>query len=430
MTRPFVSVAGTTVNDTAVFDVRAPGVAFQDMTVAPRRVATGSGGGRVPGAVGIAIDAPAASNGTNEGLFIDLVIDGIPRSSASESTSSGIRIAGGASPTIGPSATIVGGDHSVLVTDSPNGASQPVIRAGAGFSPFFHSSQFACVRVESNDAANTPPSAVLTTFAANLQVHLQDCGGNGGVVVDTVTAGTPVTVDSTLIDAAPGGVATLYGVRLMHAGSAVLGSQAAGVGVLDVAGMSTIGIEAGDTSRLVIAGPVNVAGNPGVGVSITGTATADIFELTSAGNGSGPNGHGLQCDSTGSTPSAPTLVLRESTFLENRGDGVFIHGGAALAGGCVADLGDNATPGGNTYNNTLRHNGMTGLCYTTMSGTIATPTSSTWSCKVTAGNGCQAENPPTVVPTLGAQCGQGFDYSNGGAGSMTMPASGETCCGN
>ncbi len=422
-------VGGTTTSDTSVFEVSSPTVSFIDLTVAPRRVASGVGPARIPGAVGILFDAPAAFPAA-EGAVQNVLVQGIPLSATSDSTSSGIVVRGGTSPTLGPGVTIFGGDHSVLVTDAPTSGmlrpSAPTITGGTNAPDFFHSAQFACVRVQWLDMNNAPPSLAVTSSDPMGPVHLQDCGGNGGIVVDDVMPATNiqnVTVDTTIIDAT-GGAPADYGIRLVNYGALQAGLTGSLLSV-NIGGMNVAGIEAVDNSALTILGGVLVQNGVHVGVHVGGTASASIDGLTSQTNGTTAEDPGLLCDSTGQGANgAPPLYLRDSVFLGNAGSGVVVRGPSGSAFGCTADLGSATSNGNNTFNVTATRNGVTGLCYLTPSANPATPTSSTWSCGQPSGSGCASG-----VPTAGVTCDPGTDYSNGGTGGLTV-APPQTCCGN
>ncbi|MDB4996284.1 MAG: hypothetical protein JWM74_3716 [Myxococcaceae bacterium] len=413
-------VGGTGAQDVAVFEVSAPDVGFQNLTVSPRRVAAFNGA-RVPGAIGISF-AAAASSGT-EASVTNVVIDGIVKSASTESTSSGIAMRGGTSPTVGPGVTIVGGDHSVLVTQSVSGApsvaSKPIITSSVAAPSFFHGSQFACVRIDSTNASATAmPSATLTsTSSADPgRLHLQDCGGNGGIAVDTVKAGTPVAVTNTLIDTTGPTAAAFYGVRLQSSAVVALGAGVTVTGINEISPGVGAAIEAGGTSKLGLSGKVLVNANVGNGVHITDNAGADIVALTATANR-----NGIVCD-----PGA-SVFLRDSTTLANRVNGTFIRGGTTAA--CAADLGSNGSAGNNVFNRTADKNGKVGLCYTAVTAGGATASASTWSCGVSALAGCSAATAVVPTPTVVSNCDQVGDYNNQpGSGGVTV-ALPQTCCG-
>jgi hypothetical protein len=413
-------VGGTAVTDIAVFAVRSPSVSFVNMTVSPRRLATGSGLSRVAGAVGFLLEAPVAS-AAGEGHLTNLAVDGVVFGAGSESTSSGVWIRGGTSPTVGPAVTITGGDHAVMVSDSPLGPSNPVITSAAGAEVYLHLAQFACVRVETNTAGNTPPSVQLTSTDNATPVRLEDCAG-GGIVVDNGSG----SVENTSISTSAGStIVTPWGIRLLHGSGLQAGVLAMPLGATTITLTTVAGIEAIDTSHLdIVNGGVAVTGNRGLGVHIGGTATATIDGLTSSNNGTTTQDHGLLCNSTGQSPNGPTITVQNSVFIGNAGDGVLVAGPPASLSGCTADLGSNGSVGNNTYNVTSQRNGLTGLCYLSQNGTTATPTTSTWSCGVAAGSGCSAG-----TPVSGFQCSSDTDYSRGALGNLVVTPP-QTCCGN
>jgi hypothetical protein len=424
-----VVTGGITAADDAVFLVSAPNVGFQNLTVTPKRIATGTAP-RVEGTIGIEFVAGPVSTGS-EASVTSVVINGISKGSTSESTGSGIAISGGTSPTVGPGVTIVGGDHSVLVTQAATGAttaaSHPTITSNDGQPSFFHSSQFACVRVETTNATATlVPTATVTASNSSDpgRLHLQDCGGNGGVVVDTAVAGKAVTVANTLIDTSGAAAPANYGIRLQHSG-VLSASTAVTVTGMNAASAGGAGIEATDASSLAITAPSG-AGVPGVivatnavnGVHVGSTARANIDTLTSTGNV-----NGLLCDASSGISAASNLVLRNSTLLENRSDGVLI---SASPGGtsCAADLGSNTGAGNNTFNTTARKNAFVGLCY--MPVTAVTATKSTWACGLASGAACTPATGTTPAPVVVANCQLVGDYN---ANSSLVVALPQTCCG-
>jgi hypothetical protein len=418
---------GVTVADTSVFLVSPPNVGFQNLTVSPRAVATGSGVNRVAGAAGIFFQAPAASGA--EATVTNVIIDGIAKTNNTESTGSGIAMQGGTSPTVGPGVTIVGGDHSVLVTQAASGApavaSKPIITSSAAAPSFFHSSQFACVRVESaNASATATPTATLTatTAADPGRLHLQDCGGNGGVVVDTVKVGTAVDVTDTLIDTSGNGVLAFYGMRLQHLGGLKAGASVTITGINEVSVGVGAGIEATDSSALTIVSAstgVVVVRNPATGVHVGGNAVAKIDGLTSTNNR-----NGVFCDATAGVGTAVNLTLRNSVLLENRTFGAFVgmQGGSSP---CVADLGNPNSVGNNIYNRTSRKNAFLGLCY--LPAIAATASTSTWGCGLSNVSACAAAATPSApTPIVVGQCDQIGDYNTNAALTVALP---QTCCG-
>ncbi len=423
-------VGGVAAGDVAVFVVNAPNVGFANLTVAPRKIATGSGGGRVAGAIGVLFAAPPAPAG-QEATVTNVIVDGVIRIGATESTSSGIAMLGGTSPTVGPGVTIVGGDHSVLVTQqnggAPVAASNPIITSSAAAPSFFHSSQFACVRVESaNGGAQAVPSATLTATTAGDpgRLHLQDCGGNGGVVVAT---GKPpsaiVEVARTLIDTSGPSAPAYYGIRLQGAGTLSAGPAVTITGIGEISAGVGAGIEAIDTASLAInasSGPVDVVANGATGVHIGGNATATINGLNSSGNRAG-----LICDASNGNGASLNLLLRGATLLENKTFGAFIANRPG-GGACVADLGGGVSGGlgNNIYNRTSKKNGAVGLCY--LANTPASATSSTWGCGLPASSACTPATVTSPSPLVVSQCDQVGDHNSSAFLTVALP---QTCCG-
>jgi hypothetical protein len=426
-----VVAGGSSASDTAVFTVNAPYVGFRNLTVAPKRVATGAGAGRVAGAVGIRFRALAVAAGP-EGAVTNVVVSGVSRGNTTESTGSGIEISGGTSPQIGPGVTVVGGDHSVLVTQAASGtpaASKPTITSSVAAPSFFHSAQFACVRVESTNAgAAAMPTATLTATSSNDpgRLHLQDCGGNGAVVVDTVSAGTAVDVTDTLIDTSSVNAPAYYGIQLVHAGVLTAGTEVTVTATHEVSAGVGAGIEAGGTSLLTItpSASASLAGvlvtrNFGSGVHVTGNAVAVIDGLLSSINGRS----GLVCDAAPATAGATNLTLRNSSLLSNSVHGAFITG-AAGGSACVADLGSPSAAGNNVFNRTSKVNGHMGLCY--LGTTAASATGSTWGCGLSAATACTPATGTTPAPLVVASCDLVGDSNTSAMLTVALP---QTCCG-
>ncbi len=423
-----VVAGGVAATDTSVFLVNAPNVGFAGLTIAPRRVATGAGAARKPGAIGIELAAPAVASGT-EAEITDVVVDGVVKSTSTESTGSGISISGGTSPTVGPHVTIVGGDHGVLVTQAQgNGvaASSPTITSNTGAETFIHSTQFACIRVETTNAtATTTPTAIITSSATTDpgRLHLQDCGGNGGVVVDTVRAGKAVTVSNTLIDTSGPTAAAYYGIRLQNAGVLAASDAVTITGINEPSVGVGAGIEAVDTSRLTISPPTGTGGGVVVGrctatgVHIGGSANASLDTLDSENNR-----NGLVCDASGGVLTS-NLTLRNSTLLGNGTYGAYITGAAGGAS-CNADLGSTLAAGNNVYNNASTPNGQVGLCY--MATGFARASSSTWSCGLAAGAACTPATATTPTPVAVSNCQSVGDYNTSLQLTVALP---QTCCG-
>jgi hypothetical protein len=266
------------------------------------------------------------------------------------------------------------------------------------------------------------PTATITATAATdpARLHLQDCGGNGGIVVDTVKMNKAVDVQNTLIDSTGNGAVAYYGVRLQHAGAARLRGGIDITGINEVSANVGAGVEAVDTSSLEIDPGVNVAKNVANGVHIGGSATAGIDTVTSTSNR-----NGLLCNAgaplSGTTPN---LTMKNSVFLANRETGVTIGGGSAGSASCVANLGSNGS-GNNTFNTTSQANATVGLCYTSLAA--ATVASSTWACGLASGAACTpaaTPNPPTPVVVTG--CQNAGDYSQSANLTVALP---QTCCG-
>ncbi len=436
-------VGGSAAADVAVFTVSPANVGFKNLTVAPTKVAVNASSGRVAGAAGIVFVAPAVASGP-EASVTNVVVTGVVHSNTTESTGPGISIAGGTSPTIGPAVSIVGGDHSVLITQSnvgaPTVASNPTITSSATGPSFFRAAQFACVRVESaNAAAAAMPGAVLTatTAADPGRLHLQDCGGNGGVVVDLVKpapGGAGVSLNYTLIDTTGPSAAAYYGARVLHVGRLFATNAVTITGINELAGGThgaSAAIEVADNGALDTSVPA--AGTAGVvltknlatGLHLTGNAVADVYGLTSTSNGTKGTHHGLLCDASVAAAPAINLFLRNSTFLGNLGHGVFIAG-AVGGNGCVADLG-NAGAGNNVLNKSNLPNKRLGLCYQSIAKTNVG--SETWSCGLASGAACVAASGGGPQPVGVAGCDLVGDFNNQSGGLGATIAAAQTCCG-
>jgi hypothetical protein len=408
-------IGGTGSGDVAVFIVNAPDVGFTNLTISPRRVAAAGSSGRVAGAEGIRFNAPPAT--TTEASVTNVVIDGIPLSNTSESTGPGIEIQGGASPTIGPGVTISGGDHSVLVTQATAGApakaSDPIITSSTAAPSTFSGAQFACVRVETTNAlATAVPSA--TIGASSGQLHLQDCGGNGGVSVDTVLP-TTVTVAGTLIDASSTAAAAYYGVRARSMATVEIGDGVTITGLNATPGGATpAGLEVDDNASAVVGAPtpganLTITGCAGDGVQVTGNGVAKMTGVVANGNL-----NGVVCGPPAIALSAPAITLNGSTTLENKGDGV------AVGATCTAALDSDV------FNKGQHLNGKVGLCYQPV--TALSVTTSTWYCQLRPAGACQPSdsvNGPQVWGVTG--CDTQGDYDSDNA-NLTV-ADPQTCCG-
>jgi hypothetical protein len=323
-----------------------------------------------------------------------------------------------------------------------------VITSTTSAPTLLRAAELACVHIESaNVSAAQMPSAILNATAPN-RLHLLDCGGSGGIVVDTVKAGVTVDVTNTLIDATtvlpptPPPAAN-YGIRLRQAARLTVNGGLVITGITELVpagGPASAAIEAGGTSTLTINGAplaspssvptVSVANNLATGVHIMGSASATITGLSSTSNklaGATPQ-HGLLCDAAPSVSVATNLTLRGSLFLDNEVSGVFVRG-AIGGGGCAADLGSGASVGANIYNTTTLKNGNVGLCYTVVSAGGAVASSSAWGCGLPTSTVCTPATATTPKPTVVANCDSVGDYNlqPGAQGLVvTLP---QTCCG-
>jgi hypothetical protein len=407
-------VGGSAATDTAVVTVNAPNVGFQNLTIQPVRLASFNGS-RVAGAAGICFAAPASA--TTEASVTNVVISGVTWSNVTEATGSGIEISDGTSPSIGPGVTIIGGDQSVLVTQAVTGApavaSHPVITSSMVAPSMFQQGQFACVRVEStNVAATAMPTAVLSSTSATDpgRLHLRDCGGNGGAVsVDTIKAGTAVDVTNVLIDTSGAAVTAFYGMRLINHGVLKSGAGVTVTGINEVRGAGAA-IEAVGQSTLTIVPGTTLTQNVSNGLHVGGVAAANVNGLVAM-----TSRNGLLCDQL--LGGLPKLVLRNSTFLQNRNQG------ALIGPPCVADLGSGLSAGNNTFNKTAQANAHLGLCYN--ASTPATVTSSTWGCGLSTSSACTPATGTTPAPIV-AGCDQVGDHNDSASLTVALP---QTCCG-
>jgi hypothetical protein len=284
---------------------------------------------------------------------------------------------------------------------------------------------------------------IVPSFLEQNQLHMLDCGGNGGVVVDTVKAGQPVNLSNVLIDASttlppqPPPAAN-YGIRLLHAGRLAVTNTLTITNITELAGPNgsfSAAIEAGDSSVLTIEGPgiysptstpdVLVWKNRATGVHIMGNATATISALASMANSNAGTTaqHGLLCDASPSLAAPTNLTLRGSLFLTNKTHGVFVRGG------CVADLGSDVSDGANIFNSTAQKNGNLGLCYTVVSAAGATASASTWACNLASGADCTPAIASNPLPTVVTGCDQVGDYNKQPATGGVTIALPQTCCG-
>jgi hypothetical protein len=438
-------VGGSAATDTAVLSVSPANVGFRNLTVVPTKVATNPSGGRVPGAAGILFAAPPVASGA-EASVTNVIVAGVIHSSTTESTGPGISIAGGTSPTIGPAVTIVGGDQSVLVTQSnvgaPMVASHPTITSSAAGPSFFHDGQFACVRIESvNAAATATPSATLTatTAADPGRLHLQDCGGSGGVVVvdvvKNVGPAVAVGLNFTLIDTTGPTAAAYYGVRLLHFARLTATNAVTISGINELAAGTkgaSAAVEVADNGAFGTSIPIG--GGPGVvitrnnttGLHVTGFGVSDLNGLTSTSNGIKGTHHGLLCDAGIGSASSINVFLRNSTFLGNFGHGVAIGVAVAPASvGCVADMG-NANAGNNVFNKSNLPNKRLGLCYTSQA--LTKVGGNTWSCGLASGAACTPAAAAAPAPVVVNGCDLVGDYNNQASFGATI-ALPQTCCG-
>lgn len=393
----------------AVFVVRSPNVSFTGITVNVNNVTT-------PGD-GIVFLAGAATG--TEGSVTNVVING--KNGPSVSTGSDIRIAGGTSPTIGPGVTLNGGQHGILVTDdnaAGAGASKPTFTSSAAAKSSITNTNVACVRVDTR-AAGTPgptPSMTITTVDAGGTIQLMDCGGRGGIVVDTVTANL-VSVSNVDVRRTPGNAAAQQGIDLLRTAALTMTN-------VTVSGLGGSGIVSEDNSTLTITSSVTSNGNFR-GIYLTGNATATISGLTASNNvgsgaGAGAASDGLRCDGNA------TIKVRGSTFLGNAANGVSAYAS------CVPDMGAaTGDLGSNTFNTTTMKNSIAGLCVTTSAVLGVTASSSTWSCGY-AGAGCTTSGSPTtgfaIVSGTGAvTCQEGRDIDTR-IGGPPVAAPKPTCC--
>lgn len=408
-----VNGSGLTVIDSA-FVVNAVSTWFQGMTIVPPA-----------GANGILFDAPRTTLGV-EGIVSDVAIDLTGTSGA------GVVVRGGTSPTIGPAFEVAGGAHGVLVTQSTAagaGASSPTLVASPGATTLIQGTSLACVRVQT--IAGGVGGAPTLTLAGDpsSRILLEDCGGLGGIV-DEVTSvpAAPLSVSNVDVTRSVISTGTFTGIHLLNSAVATISNTAVGVTSGGGSGLGAIGIAAEGSSSLTISGNVSSNGNTR-GLSVTGTAVANIDGLTANDNTGGVNADGLFCNSAAKLPGTPvTLSVRNSTFLGNSGSGLHVPNAAV----CVVDLGSSTSAGNNTFNIANHRNVGAGLCYLTTSGPAADVTASTWACSAVSppDTGCNpsggAYGTPTTSP--GGVCVGGVDFAFASPGPGSFLPLGQTCC--
>ena len=380
-----------------VLIAQAASVSFKHLTVIP----TATAGAAIPQG-GIDYAGPAAGSAAAEGAVTDVVVTG------TANTGAAVFVHGGASPTIGPAFVSTGGSHGVFVSNSGTTAatgSAPTITSAAGAQTKISRTKFACIRVDTVAASTGgTPTATVSSSDAATPVSLVDCGGLGGIVVDTATANL-VTIGDVAVTMTTGG-AGASGIHLLNAGAATVANTT-------ITGLSGTGIVAEGTSSLTITAAVSSSNNRR-GAYLTGSSVANITGLTaSASTGSAAESDGLRCDVNAN------VILRGSTFLSNTSNGVFV------TGNCIADLGSAATAG-NVFNKTSTANGLAGLCFNSSAGTV-TAGGATWSCNY-SGVGCTG----TLSPTRGTPPGGTFNCRAGkdidAASGTTVNSPSPQCC--
>lgn len=379
----------------AVVSVAAPATSISNLTIVPTGNAVNGG------TVGIRWGAAAAAS---EGSVTSVNIVGVLANGSVAGTGAGIQFTDGnaSSPILGPGLTISGGSHSVFV----QGNGTPRITGSVASPTALSGSGLACVRVSSGVVAVTPGIKMDSGAATSNQVTLTNCGGVGGVVVDTAAAGGGSSIDRVLIQRGLGG-STLIGITAATAGAVTVTNTT-------VKDCGNTGILARNSGVVTVSDSIvdNAGGAPVSaalrgGIVITDSAKATLTNVTSSNN----TGDGVRCDSTS------TLKLRTSTTLSNVGSGVYVDGA------CVADLGVSpGDTGKNVFNKTSSRNTLSGLCLHS-TAVLYNANESTWSCGRVAA-GCAAGSPTAQAGS--AVCRADVDYTAGAGVSLTT--GGALCC--
>jgi hypothetical protein len=399
-TGPDVIVQGDTVAPTpggmsAVFIVAAKGISFKTMTIKPQYAVAGGG------AHGIVFTGPLNAGGA-EGTISNVTITGI--NTGTTATGNGLWFNGsGTSPTVGPGVTITGGIHAIY---EQGGTSAVTITGTTAAPSLFSGTNQSCVRADSASTTTAPALKFTTGTVATPTVTVRDCGGYGGIVLDTVFAGTPSSVDRvTIFRGVSGG--GFDGIHILNqAVMSVSNSSITGLGGSGMVAEGGAGTSAG--SNLTV-DTCTVTGHAAQGVRVSGNSKATLTALTGTGNA---------LDNVRCTDNA-TVKLRSSVLTGSTGGA-----GLRLSGTCTADLGTSTGAGSNTFNKTSAKNNQSGICVTATTVPATTATSSTWSCDYSP-SGC---TPATVSlkPTVTVACGAS-DIGGVGASAVTA-ALPQTCC--
>lgn len=370
-----VTVAGD--GDT-VFDVKAPGVGFESMTIEPKKLAAFPNGGH-----GITYNAASA---IAERSITKVEIRGTVPSDGVNGTGAAINLKSAASPMIGPDVKLTNGSYGVWAQASSRARISGTPTSPVSMTNFSGS----CVRA-AGIAPDRPSVAIDSGTSTSAGVMLAGCGGTGAIVLDTAT-GVTSTIDKVVINkgaANSGGIVVRSGHTLNA--SAVTVSNVLGTGFL-ATGNSVLNVER--SSALFTSG---------AGLAFS-DSTGTVGSFTAKSNAS----DGIRCE------GASKVTLRGSELLLNSGNGLLV------AGACLADVASTI------FNKTSSRNAGAGLCF---NSTAAAPSASgsTWSCKITTGCSSGAADLPTrAIPSGAAACAPGVDISEPILATVT--ATGAVCC--
>jgi hypothetical protein len=169
-----IVVAG---DGTSVFDVRAAGVGFADLTVKPTRYAVNGAGGHA-----IVYAAPAGTTDVPESTITNVALRGVYATSVVAGAGTGIVFSGGASPTMSGGITIDGFFLGINVT----GPARPALLATATTPATISNIGDNCVRAHSTTATVT--GFDIRSIDGTKSIAIRDCGSRAVSLDNTATA--------------------------------------------------------------------------------------------------------------------------------------------------------------------------------------------------------------------------------------------------
>lgn len=242
----------------SVFDVRAPSVSFNKLTIRSSRDAAGGGGH------GIIYNAPAS---TTEGTVSDVVIRGKYATSTVAGTGTSILLNNGASPTLGPGLTLEGGLLGINITAD----ARPTVVGSAAAPTLITTFGDNCLRANSTSAI-VAAFDIKSAVAGTKSVTIRDCGSRAVSLDNTAAGAKPSTMSGVIIEKTTAGGAF---DAIVARTSAALSLD--GVDIKNIAGRGIV-VDAGlPASKTVISAKnVTITSASGVGALFQGYATVAV----------------------------------------------------------------------------------------------------------------------------------------------------------